>query len=203
MKSITVTKKTIIISVISIVILAGGIVGSLIFVKGLPGQKVETKVSLEQPKNDAVTTDPCALLSTNDVKTIFGANAAEVTLEKQADATAPNGEPAQQCLFTIKNSSGATMTLLTQTYSYKPAADGQKGEDPIPASWYNLSKTPYPTYLTDQKPSATSKFYTTTVRIINGPINYLLTLQQPESTIVYDLPASIELAKTIAPKLSY
>ena len=194
------SRKVIIISILSLVIITGAVIGGLALFKSpqVATTPDETKPDTSNPAAEVVLNkDPCILLTVDSITSILGSVAKSVKPGVSSDATALNGETAEDCAYTFTTAASDNNSLSMQTYLYKPDGNETPGLD-----WYNIDKTDLPTYFKEID-SADKKTHTYNMRVINGPTNYLYVISQPTGKTSFDMMAAIDVLRNISKAAKY
>ena len=145
------------------------------------------------------TKDTCTIVDAETIRSQLG----ETTTDTQKRVTtAANGEPADGCYYTFSTEKSTNNTFSVQRYLYKPGVGDTEAEQTVSLDWYNIDKTLYPTYFIDNEKEATDT-RTFTMRVINGPSNYLFIINQPADAATFTMQSAIDTLRTIANEAKY
>lgn len=147
-----------------------------------------TKPSLNQGADEA-TDSSIPLSDTPDYKACEVTNATLIKatfnpiVERSSDGvrsgvTAPNGQKADQCTYTLTGISDVEFRLAVQVYPYSVESKDSQSDDAINEKWFLMSESKTPSYYQVTEGRDTRLF---TMRIIDGGKNYRIIFSQPKS----------------------
>lgn len=179
------SKKVIIISIASILVVAALVVGILFIIqRNTPQQVVD---STPQP-GDAVEIDKtpvyksCEVVPRETITASFGTNASSFKDSERRGIVARNYEVADECSYSFSTASSEDNQFDIQVYQYG-TEETAKGGDGFDNSWRNISKSydkayllDYPAYFSATEASSRKHF---TLEILNGPKHYQFAIEQP------------------------
>lgn len=191
------SKKTIIttiISIVAVIIIAVAVVAVLALIHHKPTASVTPIVTVKPGDPIALEKTPsykaCSVLPTDTIKAAFSGDMVNLSDGTRAGIVGLNGQPAEECNYTMSLKGSDHDTLSVQVYDYHAQTKGNDTNSTIEnpdLSWSNISNITYPkmylpTYYKED--STTDKnstaFY---LRVIDGARNYLYTITQPDSAI--------------------
>lgn len=201
------TKKKIIILCITLAVL---LIGAVIVVYSVMHRSSQPLIATQteqtiKPTNTkpTVVSDPCKLLSITTTKKIFGDSIIAVDEAIKSNTQAINGELAESCEYNYTTTKSKDNQFIAQTYLYKAGIPGKQDSEPLPgAGWYDLNKSQKYAYFKGGGEQVNDKVYYT-MRVINGPINYIFQICQPKDQVTYDESASRDIFLQIYDNINF
>jgi hypothetical protein len=204
------TKKAIIISIVSVVVVALGVFGVLFFIKG--GFDSDNQVITPPKPGDSVSLDQtptyksCELFSMAAIQEGLGSGAQSIKPGERSGVVALNYEVADRCSFSFATSASEDNTLDVMTYLYSTDVSHSQAEI-YDDSWRNISKTAvpaytlsYPAYFKKITSGDTTAFV---LQVIGGAKNYRLAIEQPSGNLTLNETTALNALISLANKANY
>ena len=211
------SKKLIIISVVSILVISGGVVGALLLTKGQPKPSTTDTVAFDnQPKTKVETKadlskdyGACELVKKDFIKSTLGKSADSLQgPDNVGRAYVGNGDESQTCVYsfaaggTIDNSFGADNGFSVTVYAFKDQTTLdtlQAVENTHAVAVSNLGDSATFTTYADFNPGQTQYILT----VYSGLKYYAYTLTQPTKSATFTQASAKTALLDIANSVTY
>ena len=185
------SKKAIIISIVSVILISGLVVLGLILVNGKQNTPDQTSESKGPQPGDsvAITKTPeykaCQLFTSDSLQTILGDKVSAVVNGERSGSIAANFEIADQCDYDFTTATSKDNELSIQVYQYSVSTEGSNLEQ-YDATWRNINVIAdpeytkgYPAYYKSSNVDDKKIFQ---MYVIGGAKNFRFAISQPLSS---------------------
>jgi len=186
------SKKTIIISIVSVILVSGLAVLALVLINGKPNTPDETSEAKGPQPGDSViiTKTPeykaCELFTSDSLQSILGDKVSAVVNGERNGVVAANLQVADACDYTFTTSTSKENKLSIQVYQYSVSTEGSSNLEQYDATWRNVNVVAdpeytkgYPAYFKSSNVDDKKIFQ---MYVIGGAKNFRFAISQPLSS---------------------
>jgi len=133
----------------------------------------------------------CSFVTTAQIQTAFGANAAQVSDGTSSGVVATNHQNAETCTYLLSTTQSSSGTLAVTVYGVN---SDNPNEDVLDASWAEVSGTKNVSYYKTTTSGKTTNYI---FRILNGPTVIQVTLSTPTSDTTFDYGIAMQALQSL------